>query len=75
MVMLSSFGLPAWLGLVSQGVVVAGFCSIAWSSIVKRYSPDRLSAYSLLHRFEGLPSGIFSSMNKLLIHCEMVQNL
>ena len=34
---------PVTLSMLYQGVVVAGFCFIGWTSLLERYSPSRLS--------------------------------
>ncbi|HIA70078.1 TPA: DMT family transporter [Candidatus Poribacteria bacterium] len=38
------FSYSSLLGLVYQGIVVAGFCFIVWVSVLKRYPPSRLSS-------------------------------
>ena len=38
------FSYSSFLGLAYQGIVVAGFCFIVWVSVLKHYSPSRLSS-------------------------------
>jgi drug/metabolite transporter (DMT)-like permease len=38
------FSYPALFAILYQGAVVAGFCFVAWTLILKRYPPSRLSA-------------------------------
>ena len=49
--------LSAWIGLIFQGVIIAGFCFIAWSSIVKRYPPGRLSSLFFTTPIWGIAFG------------------
>ena len=37
------FSYPALLAILYQGVVVAGFCFVAWTLVLKHYRPSRLS--------------------------------
>ena len=48
---------PAWIGLIFQGIIIAGFCFIAWSSIVKRYPPGRLSSLFFTTPIWGIAFG------------------
>lgn len=40
-----SFSYPALFAILYQGAVVAGFCFVAWTLVLKHYPPSRLSVF------------------------------
>ncbi len=54
-----TFTLPLVLSLGYQGVVVAGLCFLGWTSLLRQFSPNRLSVGFLLTPLFG---ALFSSM-------------
>ncbi len=48
-----------WLSIVYQGVVVAGFCFVAWNLLLERYSASRLTAFQFTTPIFGV---VFSAL-------------
>ncbi len=53
------WSLPLVLSLAYQGIVVAGLCFLGWTSLLRRFSPNKLSVGFLLTPMFGT---LFSSM-------------
>ena len=52
--LLKPLGLEAVLAVLYQSVIVAGFCFVAWTMLLRRYSAGNLSVYSFSVPFFGI---------------------
>jgi len=51
------FSWPALLAILYQGVVVGGFCFVAWTTVLKQYSPSRLAVLFFTTPLWGIALG------------------